>query len=476
MSWFIVYASIGWVIRLMMIPVVLRREFAPGASLAWLGIVFLHPYIGVGLYVLLGESRLGPRRAERHREIVQRFRDPERHADRQNYTVPPDLRPTYQPMVLQAQRISGLPALAGNRVEFFPDAGQFTDRLVGEIEAAQSHVHLLYYIFACDAPARRVVDALLGAARRGVKCRVLADAVASRVFFGRRGLAKTLVNGGVQVAAALPVALIRRRLARMDLRNHRKLAIIDGQAAYVGSHNLIDPSYGGRRGGPWFDLTTRLAGPIVSELALVFAEDWFFETNQELELPLPQSLDPAGELAVQAVPTGPTGPGETYRRLLLAAIQCSRRQLTITTPYFVPDEAAVLALMMAADRGVDVSLILPQRPDHFLTSSAGRAHFQALLNADVAIYLFRPGLLHAKTATVDDAFTLMGSANLDVRSFNLNFELSVLLYGPQVTKQVRDIQHHYLSQSDRIDAARWAQRPIVTQYTDRAISLLSPLL
>jgi cardiolipin synthase len=484
MAWlhdYFVYEIVGWLIRVSMLGVVLRRQFSPGASLAWLGIVFLHPYIGLALYLLVGESRLGPRRAARHREIVARFRDPARHEERRAHETHPTSAPSYQPMIAQAEKISGLPVLAGNRVEFIPDAIQFRQSLKADIVAAQHDVNLLYYIFACDAAACEIADAVIDASRRGVKCRVLADAMASRRFFRHDGVAPKLLAAGVEVVGALPVTPIRRRLARMDLRNHRKLAIIDGRIAYNGSHNLINPDYGGRRGNPWVDVTGKFTGPIVGELASVFAEDWEFETGKEVEIPYPDSHDSAftdavGEFPGQVVPTGPTFPDATYRQLLLAAIQSSRQQLILTTPYFVPDEPTMISLTMAADRGVDVKLILPQTPDHLFAAAAGRAHFSVLLNSGVQIHLYQPGLLHSKTITVDDAFALFGSANLDVRSFGLNFELSTLLYGPEVTERLRSIQGDYLKASRKLELTEWDERSPAKTYADRAISLLSPLL
>jgi cardiolipin synthase len=475
MSWLLVYIAVGWAIRLGMVPTVLRRQMAPGASVAWLGIVFLHPYIGVVLYGLVGESRLGPRRAARSQQIIARIRDPQRHPGVMQHRADPDHGPSYQPMVQQAEKISDMPVLGSNSVDFFDDTKAFVDKLVADIAAAQQTVHLLYYIFFDDETGRRVAEAVIDAARRGVKCRVIADAVASRRFFSISGLAPRLISGGVEVAAALPIAPFRRAFARMDLRNHRKLAIIDGQIAFAGSHNLINADYGGRRGNPWFDLTGRLRGPIVGELALVFAEDWEFETGKELDI---QPLEPTPDAKVlaQAVPTGPSNPDTTYRRLLLAAIQCSRKELILTTPYFVPDEPTLLALSMAADRGVDVKLILPQVPDHIFTAAAGRAHFETLLRSGVGIYLYQPGLIHAKTATVDDAFCVFGSANLDVRSFNLNFELSICLYGDEITNRLRDVQESYLAHSKRLESETWGRRGTLKVYTDRAITLLSPLL
>ncbi len=479
-SWLLIYLVIGWVVRITMVPVILRRDLAPGASIAWLGVIFLHPLIGLTLYLLFGETRLGPGRIKEHQDLMAHFRSsqprPGLPAQSPPIIRPPELPLPYEPMVLQAQHISMMPVVGGNSVEFINPIEKVIQGLVADINAATSRVHLLYFNFAHDASGEPVALALEAAARRGVACRVLVDAVAGRAFFHRSGLAGRLQRAGVEVAAALPANLIARRLPRMDLRNHRKLAVVDDRIAYAGSHNLINADYGGSRAGPWVDLSGRFTGPIVNQLAMVFAEDWAFQTGQILEIAPVQPPDLSQNLAMQAVPTGPSHPSKTYRRLLLAAIQASRRQLILTTPYFVPDEPTIIALMMAADRGVEVSLILPKNPDHFFTAAAGRAHIARLLEAGISIFLYRPGLLHAKTATVDDAFCLFGSANLDVRSFQLNFELSLLLYGRDVTSQLRAIQNGFLAVSDRIEATQWSARPIVRQYADRAVSLLSPLL
>ncbi len=428
MSFYVTYWTIGWIICLAMVPIILQRDLAPGASLAWLLIVFIHPYIGFALYLLVGESRLGPRRSSRHREIMAKFRAPDRLPQRKGQSAPAGAM-VYQPMANQAEKIGQLGVLFPNQAHFYAKADEFLERLVAEIESAKSNVNLLYYMFAGDTTGNRVADALLAATQRGVQCRVLADAMASRPFFRHDGLGPRLQAGGVKIAAALPVTPFRRRLARMDLRNHRKLAVIDDRVAFMGSHNLINPDYGGRRGNPWFDVTGRFTGPIVAELASVFAEDWAFETGDEI--PLQQTVETGENLAdalpafaAQTVPTGPSTPGLNYRRLLLGAIQCAQKKLLLTSPYFVPDQATIMSLTAAADRGVEVTIVLPQTPDHFFTAAAGRAHFQKLLVAGIKIFLFRPGLLHAKTTTVDDLFCVFGSANLDVRSFELNFELT----------------------------------------------------
>jgi len=472
----VLYLTGGWIIRVLMVPTLLRRQFAPGAAVAWLGIVFLHPYIGLVLFLMLGETRLGAGRVIRHREAVLRFRPGV--IDQSQQPKHADLALPHEAMILQAEKVSGLPVLSGNQVDFITDAKALVQRLVADIDAAQSQVHLLYYIIVCDATGEAVMSAVERAAARGVKCRLLADAVASRGFFHRSGPARRLIAAGVHVTAAMQVAPIRRGLPRMDLRNHRKLSVIDDKIAYVGSHNLVNPDYGGRHGGPWVDVTGRYTGPITSELARVFAEDWAFETNEFLDPPaLPESPPSSSDgTEMQVVPTGPSSPAETYRRLLLAAVQSARSRLILTTPYFVPDEPTLVALKMAANRGVQVSLLLPAVPDHIFTAAAGRAHFSQLMDEGVQIFLYRSGLLHSKTTTVDDGFTIMGSANLDVRSFNLNFELSVVLYGKEVTGRMRAIQETYLADSTQLDPQGWTRRRAIKRYADSAITLLSPLL
>jgi cardiolipin synthase len=470
MSWlitYITYVSIGWLLRAAMIPVVLRRQFAPGAAIAWLGIVFLHPYVGVILYFLISESKLRPGRIELHHQIVAQLRH------RPEGGVQPQLDPSYRPMILQAEHICNLPVLPGNCVDFLADIHQLTARLIADIDAATAQVHLLYYIFTCDSQGMPVIEALIRAAGRKVKCMVLMDAVGSRPLL-RSDVMKRLTAAGVEVAAAMPVARLRQGLRRVDLRNHRKLAVIDDRVAYAGSHNLIDAGYGGRRGNPWVDVTGRFTGPVVAELGSIFREDWAFETDKTLNIPAVPP--PTGRIAMQVVPTGPALTGDTFRRLFLGAVQCAKTQLIMTTPYFVPDEPTLVSLLMAADRGVDVKLIVPEQSDTILTAFAGRAHFGRLLDGGVSIYCYQHGLLHSKTTTVDDAFALIGSANLDVRSFNLNFEMTVLMYEREITESLRKIQTGYIEKSVRLDKSQWAKRNVIRQYAEGAVSLMSPLL
>lgn len=477
MPWWQHYTLIEWIIRLVMVPVLLRRRFMPSTTLAWLSLIFFVPELGLVVYLLFGGDRLAYRRVRRHRRFLNATRALRRTASvRERHAANPDLPPEINMLVQHAAHIGGMPILAGNHVEFIENTPSYLDRLVADIDLAQRHVHLIFYIYAPDPFGRRLADALCRACARGVKCRVLLDAVGSRKMLGS-DLAATCRHAGVELATALPVASLRRPFARMDLRNHRKLVVIDGKVAHTGSHNVVQPDYGHWWAGPWIDLSGRYTGPIVAELQNVFLDDWLFETDQSLDGDdLFPAIDPTGDMLAQCVPTGPTQESESLLRVILAGINLARRQILITSPYFVPDEPTLVALTMAAERGAEVTLVLPRRSDHWLVSTAGRAYFEPLLQAGVKIYLHDKGMLHAKTMTVDDSLALLGSSNLDVRSFYLNFELNVLMYGPQITAQLRFAQTRYLQESEPVNLARWKKRATSLKYLEAASALLSPLL
>jgi len=478
MSWFIAYSLVEWGIRLVMLPVIVRRQLSPATSLAWLSLVIFVPVIGLVAYILIGENRLAQRRVREHRRHLKSISSSTGGGTAvANQDELVSVNRVLQPVILQAKQISGMPILGGNHIELLSETTEMIDRLIQDIHQAQHHVHLMYYIFRHDDTGQRVADALIQAAQRGVECRLLADAAGSWSIFRRKGLARYLNDRDVQTHKMLEVAPWRRKLARIDLRNHRKIAIIDGTTAYTGSQNIVDADYGNSRAGQWIDLTGRFQGPVVSQLQEVFVADWWFETKQELDGPMIYpDLKPQGTMIAQTVPTGPTQESETLLRVMVTAINAAQSRIVITSAYLIPDEPTVLALSMAADRGVQVDLVIPHRSDHPLVSAAGRDYFDPLLDAGVNIYRHSPGLLHAKTMTVDDTFALLGSSNLDIRSFYLNFEINVLLYDPQVTQELLHIQTQYIQHAKKVDLDEWHQRSNIARFIDSCAALWSPLL
>ncbi len=477
MTWYWAFFISEWAIRIGLTLHLLRKRNLPSNKLAWLCVIYVIPYLGLVLYLMLGGGRLSRRRAKKIRKAQKVSPANVWRNRREAVLTQPPMDDFSRNMMRQAEHVGGMFAVAGNSVDFLADTETMVQRLTQDIDKAKHHCHLLFYIFQADVMGQLVGSALLRARQRGVECRLLVDDAGSWAFVRHSQLVKELKAAGVQVTAALEVSYIRRGLERLDMRNHRKLAIIDGEIAYAGSQNIVEPDFGHRRAGAWVDLTGRFTGPIVGQMQSVFNHDWTYETEEQLltEAYFPQPAF-TGEVVAQAVPTGPSYDTGDFHRVLLAGINNAQRRIIITSPYLVPDEAMMIALSMASDRGVHVILVLPKNSDHWVVSAAGKAYYQPLLESGVRIYLYQPGLLHSKTVTIDDSMALLGSSNLDVRSFYLNFELSILMYGANITAQLRQAQQSYINQSIEIDLKRWLQRPAWRTYGDQAMALLSPLL
>jgi cardiolipin synthase len=468
-------------IRLGLSVRVIMRRRPVGVTLAWLAVVLGFPFFGAIVYLMFGELRLGNRRAQwaallhepyeewlhglRHRSVVDWTRK----------------GPECQPLARLIESSVGIPALSGNALELIGNWEDVLDRLIQDIDAAKRTCHLEFYIWNPGGKADEVADALIRAAGRGVHCRVLLDDVGSKAFF-KSDMPQRLRAGGVDLHAALPGGLFRMLFVRFDLRLHRKIVVIDGRLGYTGSLNLVDPRYFKQDSGvgQWVDAMARIEGPAVEPLGIIFLEDWMLETGHTLEH-LRETGDvhplrPRGKSAVQAVPSGPAFRSEAIERILLMAIYTARRELVLTTPYFVPDESLVAALIAAAQRGVDVTLIVPARVDSRLVRWASQAFKGDLLSAGVKVMLFDGGLLHTKSVTIDGEASLFGSLNLDPRSLHLNFEITLAIYDSDFTGRLRALQQSYLDDSEPMDYEIWAARSFGERFTENAARLLGPLL
>jgi cardiolipin synthase A/B len=442
--------------------------------MTWLLVTFFIPIPGVFIYLLVGENRLPNRRIERHGRLLKELDKITKRQNGSQTAQPPKIDRELQPVIHLAEQLGYMPVTGGNDGQLIAETDEMIDRLIADIDAATREVHLLYYIFVNDQTGKRVVDALIEAVRRGVTCRLLVDAVGSRPML--KDLAPILGAAGVEVHAALPVHLLRRKMARLDLRNHRKIAVIDGRIGYTGSQNIVNADYG-HRDLAWHDLSVRLEGPIVTQLQTVFIADWYFETDDILDSDrLCNPPEPAGDISIQSLPSGPNFPSENYQRLVVAAIYNAREKVTITSPYFIPDEAFLQAVEVAILGGVEVELILPRKCDQYLVGAASRSYYIDLLDMGVKLYMYEPGLLHAKTMTIDNSFGLIGSSNFDIRSFALNFEISILCYGDKPIEQLRKQQALYREESTLLSKTEWASRSCLKQHWENIAKLLSPLL
>lgn len=453
--------------------VLVRRPQRQSSALAWLLVVLLLPGVGIGAFLLFGDVRTGRRRRRRHREIVTRVR-----ALMRKHPAPraAELDDVDRPIANLSYLVGENEPQAGNRLELHDDTERLTAALVADLDAARAHVHLLTYIFLADETGHAVAAALLRAAARGVACRLLVDAAGSRPFL-RSKLRRELDQGGVRVVAALPRRL-RLGHTRIDLRNHRKILVIDGGVGFTGSHNIASASFAHKpKFAPWVDATVRIEGPAVRDLQELFVQDWYMETGETLEECLAVTPAPfPGGIPVQVIGTGPDSRHEAVVRLIQASFHLAREELILTTPYFVPDEGTFDALLTAAERGVRTVLVVPRRNDSRLVAAASRGLYEPLLESGVEIHEYTRGLLHAKTITVDRRLAIVSTANLDRRSFELNYEASLVVYDADFASRLRALQRSYLAASTRIDAAEWAERRWPTKILHNAAGILAPIL
>lgn len=473
---------LDWALRLSLAAVVIVRRRAVSASLAWLAVLMFVPVIGLVAYVLIGENRLGTRRVKRYEALTRGIQSEATRVWRFRHTDIDHSTDSYAPIANFGTNATGFPPFGGNKLTCLNSAADFIDCVCQDIASAKDHVHMLTYIWQVTGAGEQVAQALIDAAQRGVTCRVLVDDVGSKKFL-RSPLVARMRAAGVQVVGALPASLVRALFQRLDLRNHRKIVVIDGLIGYAGSQNITDDTFRSkphRQTGPWIDASIRMEGPAVYALQAIFLRDWMVDSEEKVG-PLerfipPITVKPEHPCVVQVIPSGPGHSPQAIHQAMLTTIFAAREELVMTTPYFVPDDATRTALQAAATRGVRVTLVMPKVSDSLLVAAASRSHYLDLLESGVRIFHYRDGLLHAKTMTVDRDIALIGSANLDARSFWLNFEVTLFIYDDDFSSVVRFMQNDYLAKSDEVHLEDWRKRSLWETFRDNAAQLLGPLL
>ncbi len=464
---------IEWIIRLVMLFVVPTRR-SPTAAKVWLLLIFFQPVIGILTFLIFGSNKTPRWRREQLKKLPHAL-NPLRETlvDPKYFELHGTIEPHLADEVDLAKRLGNLHLLGGNDVEILVDYNGTIDRLIEDIDQATSSVHLVFYIFYPDATGKRVAKALKAAAERGVEVKLLLDAVGSRKALGK--LARDMRKSGVQVMDILPFGFFRKRAARFDLRNHRKIAVIDGQVGYVGSQNIINSEP--VDGLVFQELVTRVTGPVVWQLQFLFVSDWYLETDEILSdvkfFPEPVKV---GKSALQTLPSGPDYPFMNNQMVLLSLIHSARKRVCMVTPYFIPDDPILSAMQTAAVKGVSVTLIVSQKADNWLVSYAQRSYYEQLLEAGVKIQLYKKKFLHAKHITIDDSVTTVGSYNIDIRSFALNAELMVLAFDRDITARVQKVENSYLKLCDELTMEKWDQRGRLAPVTENFARLFSPLL
>ncbi len=466
------YLTLEWTIRLVMLVTVTSRR-SPEEARTWLLFALFLPIPTFIFYLIAGQPKAPRWRRRRFVEGQILLARAARQIAHSRHCLRPAVSSHLESATRFVESLSRFPVLGGNAIHFLPDYEGVIDRLVEDIEQASDHVHLTTYIFADDASGDRIMSALLHAAKRGIDCRVLIDAMGS--FSWASSVTRRLRSGGVAVARAFPVAFPGLGKVRADIRNHRKIVVIDGQVGYIGSQNVIDKK--ASSGLINKELVLRVEGPIVLELQAVFTADWFLERGEVLDRSqfFPHGRA-KGKYAAQLLASGPEYPLAGAGPLVVALVHGARRSVTLTTPYFIPDESLLQALKTAAMRGVEVRIILSHASDSWLVGLAQRSYYGEFLSAGVAIYLYREGLLHAKHISIDDEIVLIGSLNLDMRSFYLNAEASLVCYDREIAVDLRMEQQRNLAVSDTLSLEAWRRRSFLATLAQNIARLFGPLL
>ncbi|KUY74429.1 cardiolipin synthase [Burkholderia sp. RF4-BP95] len=453
---------------------ILNTRTSQGA-IAWAVSLAAMPYLTLIPYLFLGRSKFsGYVDARRHEMEALRTHTPRAPWPDANATDGPAADAIGRAAVLALTRLGGMPFVGGNAVRTLVNGDATFSAILSAIDTARDYVIVQFFIVRDDALGQMLSDALLARAAAGVRCYLLYDSIGS--FDLPHSYVDTLRRGGVEVH---PFATHRKFVNRFQLnfRNHRKIVVVDGNCAFVGGLNVgVEYLGANRRLSPWRDTHIEIRGPVVASIQYVFAEDWHWATQTLPALATPPEALPDDAMHCLAVPMGPADKQETGSLFFVEAINAARERIWITTPYLVPDEAVIAALKLAVMRGVDVRILIPSRRDHYVVFEASRLYARDLVDAGVKVFRYRPGFLHQKVVLIDRVAAAIGSANLDNRSFRLNFEIMVLTVDRTFADEVEAMLDADFAQAYEVDANEYRHSPAWRRIAMHVARLFAPIL
>ncbi len=479
--------TLAWVILVFVTDVTVRilaviivpRNRRPTAAMAWLLAIYFIPLIGVFLFLMIGNPRLPRKRRKKQQQINDYIRTTSHGLDLG--TLRPDPPLWFAQLVRLNRNLGAMPLSGENDATLISGYEESIEEMAAAIREATSYVHVEFYILQCDATTEVFFDALEDAIERGVVVRVLLDHWANR---GKPFYAETcrrLDAMGATWHLMLPVQPLRGKYQRPDLRNHRKLLVVDGHTAFMGSQNVTDSTYNLRknikRGLHWVDMMARLDGPVVASVNAVFLSDWYSETDEIVEgIELFDVRTGGGDLDCQVIPSGPGFEFQNNLKLFMTLLFAAREKIIIVSPYFVPDEGLLLAIQTACQRGVHVELFVSEEGDQAMVYHAQRSYYEALLRGGVKIWMYeKPFILHSKSMSIDDEVAVIGSSNMDMRSFGLNLEISLLVRGEDFVGQLRAVEDEYRALSRELTLDEWMKQPLRSTVLDNLARLTSAL-
>lgn len=479
LNWIILF--LYWLIIAMVTIRILLKRRPVTSTLTWLLIIYIIPLVGVISYLTFGELHLGKRRIIKAKGMQPSVETWLEKLKQSKHIFCKNNSQVAEPLFQLCKKKQGIAGVKGNKIKLLTNYQDALISIIHDIDTAYCNIEMVFYIWRDQGLVDKVTEALINAAKRGIKCRIMIDSAGSWSFFHSHK-PKKMRAAGIELIESLKVNLFRFFLRRMDLRQHRKIIIIDNNISYVGSMNMIDPRFYKQNAGigQWVDIIARMEGPVSTTLGIVYAFDWEMETGQRILPPPPDiSLIPfeyANGHTTQVIASGPGFPEELIQQSLITAIFSARKQLIFTTPYFVPSDDLIHAICTAAMRGVEVLMVVPSRNNSFLVRWASRAFYSELLEAGVKIYQFNHGFLHTKSISIDGELSLIGSVNLDMRSLWLNFEITVVIDDKNFGSDLMLVQYDYIEHSAPLMQQNWNKRPLWNRVIERICYFFSPLL
>jgi cardiolipin synthase len=471
-----------WIVRLLAIYFVPRNR-KPSSATAWLMLIMLSPTLGTAAFILIGSPKLSKSRRSKQRTmdyIIEKAVEEAQSNSHLRKFVHFDVSDRVDHLVKLTTNLGGLPAFSSNKVELLPEYNDNFKAMIGDIDRAKKFIHVEFFIIAYDDSTKPLFEAMHRAVRRGVKVRVLFDTFGSHRLPGYRKMKRALTECGAEWYGMLPIKLPGAEFNRPDLRNHRKIIVIDAEVGYTGSQNLVRRDYHRRDELYYDELMVRVSGPIVTQLHAAFITDWYSESEEllsrenapEIEL----SLEAAGNTLAQVMPSGPGYDNDNNLKLFTTLIHAADKKVVIVNPYFVPDDSLMIAITSAAQRGVEVIMLNSEIMDQRMVGHAQRSYYEELLKAGVQIFWYNhPILLHSKYITVDDDIAAVGSSNLDLRSFQLDLEVTLIIYDKKTVADLQRLTAGYLQKSHPVKLNEWQSRSKTDKLLDSLARLTAAL-
>ena len=475
---FLIALDIGLRIAALLIIPNNRR---PSSAAAWLLAIFFIPVLGVIAFWLIGSPKLPKKRRKKQAYITSEIRKLTENAITINDEIP---APNWLLLVAKLNaNLGALPLVGGNRADLVEGYNNSIKAMTKDILKAKDFVNVSFYIMSLDKTTKDFFDALVTVHKKGVKVRVLFDHVGSLQYPDYKKTVRFLKEAGIDWHLMLPVQPLKGKFQRPDLRNHRKILVCDGTVGYTGSQNIIDKSYNKKKnikkGVYWKELMVRVEGLVATELNGLFASDWYAETNENIIRHNKQILSKVkdyGDVDCQIIPSGPGFDSENNLKLFNSLMYNAQKDIIISSPYFVPEESMLMALTTASERGINVELFVSEIGDQFMVYHAQRSYYETLLRAGVKIFLYKsPAVLHAKHMTIDNKVSIIGSSNMDIRSFGLNMEVTAMFHSEDFANRMHAVEASYRSSSKKLHLKDWVNRPYRQKVVDNLARLTSAL-